>query len=71
MAKIMKVRCNGSEKHVNEVDIDKITRPTIVVRGQPKQSLQDRYVLPCQSCTDGKVIVTREMIKDFDVRRQT
>jgi hypothetical protein len=65
MAKIMKVRCNGSGKHVNEVDIDKISKPTIVIRGQPKQSLQDRYVLPCQYCTEGKVIVTREMIEQL------
>lgn len=65
MAKIIKVRCNGSGKHINEMDIDKITRPTIAVRGHPRQSLQDRYVLPCQYCTDGKVIVTRAMIEQL------
>ena len=65
MAKIIKVRCNGSAKCVNEVDIEKITKPTIVVRGQPNQSLRERYVLPCQYCTEGKVIVTREMIEQL------
>jgi hypothetical protein len=65
MAKIIKVRCNGGGKHINEVDIDKITRPTIVVRGHPKQNLQDRYVLPCQHCTEGKVIITRKMIEEM------
>lgn len=65
MAKIMKVRCNSPGEHINEVDIDKITRPTIVVRGQPSQRLQDRYVLRCQYCTDGKVIVTKKMIEEL------
>lgn len=65
MSKILKVRCNGSGKCVNEVDIEKITKPTIVVRGGPKPSLQDRYVLPCQSCATGKVIVTRKMIEEM------
>lgn len=63
MAKTIKVRCNGTGQHINEVDVDKITRTTIVVRGHPKQRLQDRYVLFCQYCTEGKVIVTREMIE--------
>lgn len=65
MAKIINVRCNGAGKHVNEVDIDKITQPTMVVRGHPKKSLRERYVLPCQFCTEGKVIVTREMIEEL------
>ena len=65
MAKLINVRCNGLGKHVNEVDIDKITKPTIVVRGQPKQSLRERYVLSCQYCTEGKVIVTRKMIEQL------
>ena len=69
MTKIIEVRCNGSGKHVNEVDIDKITKPIMVVRGQPKKSLQDRYVLPCQLCTEGKVIVTREMIEEMKGKR--
>lgn len=65
MAKILKVRCNGPGKHINEVDIEKLTRPVMVVRGLPRESLLERYVLPCQYCTGGKVIVTRKMIEEM------
>lgn len=65
MSKIMQVRCNGKGKHINEVDIDEITRPTLVIRGEPKTSLRERYVLPCKHCTEGDVIVTRAMIEQL------
>lgn len=63
MAYIITVRCNGLGKHINDVDIDKVTRPTIVIRGQPKRNLPKRLVIPCQYCTEGKVIITQEMME--------
>ncbi len=66
MARIIKIRCNGPGKHVNELDLDKYTRPTIVVRGQPKSSLPERLVVPCQYCTEGKLVITRNMIEEMD-----
>ena len=74
MAKIIKVRCNGPNGHINEVDLDKALGETVVLRGGPavQQSpvkagagnLPDRLILRCQSCTEGKVILTRDMIEE-------
>jgi hypothetical protein len=66
MAKIIKVRCNGPEKHVNEVDVDTMLRPTTVLRGESQSSdfsMPARWVLGCRYCTH-KVIVTRQMVKE-------
>ena len=65
MVRMIKVRCNGSGKHVNELDLDKYTKPQIVVRGQPKSNLPERLVIPCQHCTEGKLIITRKMIEEL------
>lgn len=65
MAKIMKVRCNGKDHHVNEVDIDEVTRATIVVRGEPVQQLRERYVVPCRYCIEGLVVITKKMIEEL------
>ena len=67
MGKIIKVRCNGSNQHVNEIDLDDLLRTTTVLKGsQPKpdiQSLPERFVRPCKVCAEGKVNITREMIE--------
>jgi len=63
MPKIIKIRCNGSGKHVNEVDLEKYIKPTIIVRGGPKINLPERLVIPCQQCAEGKLIITREMME--------
>ena len=66
MAKIIKVRCNGPNKHVNEIDLDKALRTAIVLKGrsgQGPQAVPDRVVLPCAECTVGKVILTGDMIE--------
>ncbi|MDZ7265190.1 MAG: hypothetical protein ONB16_11430, partial [candidate division KSB1 bacterium] len=65
MAKIIKVRCNGKNHHVNEVDIDEITKPTLVVRGEPLRQLRERYVVPCKYCSDGQVVITKKMIDEL------
>lgn len=72
MATIIKVRCNGPGKHVNDVDIDELIRPTPVLRSiiydplaeAAKPALQLRYQLKCRFCTEGRVVVTREMIEE-------
>ena len=33
MASTIKVRCNGPDKHVNEIDLDEALKPTTVLRG--------------------------------------
>lgn len=66
MITIMKVRCNGPGKHVNEFnekDLEKYTKPTVVVRGGTKSDLPERLVIPCKHCIEGKIIITREMME--------
>jgi len=64
LAKI-KVKCNGPNKHVNEIDLDKVLQPTVILKGKTssQQQIPERLVLPCKTCTEGKVIITRDMIK--------
>jgi hypothetical protein len=72
MPTIIKVRCNGPEKHINEVDIDKALRSNVILRGGPavqqipaqQSEMPERIILNCQFCTEGKVILTRDMIQE-------
>jgi hypothetical protein len=69
MARTIKVKCNGPNHHVNEVDLDKARQPTPAFRDSgPARAagFPDRVVLPCKLCTEGRVIITREMIKDLE-----
>ena len=68
MAHIMNVRCNGPGKHVNAVDLDKLLERDIVFRrggGSIASDVPARLVYPCRQCTDGKVVITREMVEDY------
>jgi hypothetical protein len=67
MSSILKIACNGLGQHLNEIDLDKVLQPTVVIRGwfRPKpKEIQARYVLRCQHCTEGRVVITREMIEE-------
>jgi kynurenine formamidase len=67
MANIIKVRCNGPGKHVNEVNLDKVLQTEVVLRTPGRaagQDLPERLVFPCRQCTEGKVIVTRTMLEE-------
>ncbi len=67
MGKIINVRCNGTDRHVNAVDLDKVLPPTSIFKSidtKAVRDIPDRLVLPCQTCTAGKVIVTRQMIEE-------
>lgn len=67
MATIIKVRCTGAERHVNEIDLDNVLGTTVILRGTPigtGQPIPERIVRRCEVCTEGKVILTREMIED-------
>src|SRR5262245_47184380 len=33
MNKKIKVRCNGQERHINEIDFDRLLKPTYMVKG--------------------------------------
>ena len=66
MNQAIKVRCNGPNQHVNEVDLA-VALLEVPITRQADFSATDvpeRIVLRCHECTEGKVIVTREMIED-------
>jgi len=65
MGQIIKVRCNGTIKHVTEVDLDDAMREDPIARqtNLSSSSVPERIVLRCRECADGRVIVTRAMIE--------
>ncbi|MCP4344698.1 MAG: hypothetical protein GY795_04125 [Desulfobacterales bacterium] len=67
MAEIMKVKCNGPGRHMNDVDIDKLLQQQSVLKGATSSgaTIPEKLVRPCQICTEGKVIITREMIESL------
>ena len=68
MSQLMKVKCNNPDRHVNEIDLEKLLRSTPVLRGKSEpvqQHTPERLVLRCQHCAEGKVIITRQMVETF------
>jgi len=69
MATTIKVRCNGPNKCVNEVDLEELIddgevtvyRVIMSLRQRPRR---ERYVLKCKKCSEGEVVVTRQMIEE-------
>ena len=69
MSKKIKLRCNGTEHHINEIDLEKLIESTFIVKGgnppprPPGPTNLDDVEFPlyedCRYC-DGQVIVTRE-----------
>ena len=67
MAKIIKVRCTGAGQHVNEIDLEGMLGTDVVMHGTPIDTgrpIPERIVRRCEFCTEGKVILTREMIDE-------
>jgi hypothetical protein len=69
MARVIKIKCNGPAQDVNEVDLDRVLRPDIVVRGAPLSNksadparLPEHVSLPCKHCAVGRVVMTRDML---------
>lgn len=65
MAKIIKIKCNGPGRHLNEVSLEEALQKQVVYRGRKPApgELPERLVLPCRECTAGKVIITRAMLE--------
>ncbi len=70
MARTIKVKCNGPNHHLNEVDLDKARQPTPAYRSsEPARAADyfpDRLVVPCKICAEGRVVMTREMLDDLE-----
>jgi len=67
MAKIIKVRCTGREQHINEIDLENVLGPNVVIYGTPIDTgrpIPERIVRKCEDCAEGRVILTREMIEE-------
>src|SRR5262249_14914641 len=66
MNKKIKVRCNGQERHINEIDLDRLLKPSFVVRGDNMVIDFDGVEFPlyedCRYCA-GHVIITREVVE--------
>jgi hypothetical protein len=63
----IKIRCNGKEKHVNEIDIDALLANslTVIYKGEhhiDRDKIPPRIVIDCTLCNTGKVIINREII---------
>jgi len=71
MAEIIKIRCNGPNQHVNEVDLGEALREQPIARHVvfTPPDVPERIALHCRECTDGKVILTRAMIEQARQRR--
>ena len=66
MANIIKVQCTGPGRHVNEVNLEDVLGTAVILHGSPVvtgQSLPERIVRKCETCSEGKVIITRAMIE--------
>ncbi len=68
MAKTIKIRCNGLQKHENVVDLEKALKekPIVTYRGAGTKppEIPERLVLPCQKCGEGKVVISRAIIEE-------
>ena len=71
--RIIKVRCNGANRHVNDVDLDKAMREDTIARRTDNSlsPVPERLILRCRECADGRVILTREMIEDAHQRNSS
>jgi hypothetical protein len=63
----IKIRCNGQECHINEIDLERLIEPTFVTKGPNQVSRLpnlDDVEFPlyedCRYCA-GRVIITREI----------
>jgi len=66
MANIIRVQCTGAGRHLNEINLEDVLGTAVILHGSPivtGQSLPARIVRKCEMCSEGKVIITREMIE--------
>jgi len=68
MATIIKVKCNGPNRCVNEVDIKSLIDDEVIAyrlaTTPDHHPVRERYVLKCKHCSEGQVVVTRQMIEE-------
>ncbi|MHC4559365.1 MAG: hypothetical protein ACYS80_18895 [Planctomycetota bacterium] len=69
MPKIIKNKCNGPNRCINEIDLEAVVNSgkvdvyrVAISTSQPRY--RERYVLKCKQCSIGEVVITREMIEE-------
>jgi hypothetical protein len=67
MVKIVKIQCNGTGQHVNDVDLDRALEEAVVYKGAEArlQSLPERVTLRCRVCAEGRIVITRSMLQEM------
>lgn len=71
MAQYMKIKCNGPGEHVNEFDLEELKKrvtltPVMRHTAWPASpQFPNRVVLYCRYCTQGRVVITKDMFDEF------
>lgn len=68
----LKIRCNGPEHHVNEIDVNKLLQDTVVLRhsapppapSPEMPALREKYIARCRECTHD-VVITKAVLQEF------
>lgn len=70
MNEIIRIKCNGPGKHLNEVNLKELLSDDIVLREYKSNddcfegiNIQNRYIKRCKRCVEGEIIITRDMIE--------
>jgi len=66
MANIINVPCTGAGRHLNEINLEDVLGSTVILDGSPiatGRPVPDRIVRKCDVCSEGRVIITREMVE--------
>jgi hypothetical protein len=68
MANTIKIKCNGAEPHVNNIDLDNALSEALIYKGLETwlQDLPERVTLRCQEsgCT-GRIVITGLMLQEM------
>jgi hypothetical protein len=67
MEKIIKVKCTGTGRHINEINLEDVLGEDVILYGAPidtGRQIPARIVRHCEVCEEGKVVLTREMIEE-------
>jgi len=67
MEKIIKVKCTGAGRHINEINLEDLLGQNVILYGAPIDTgrhIPERIVRKCDVCEEGKVVLTREMIEE-------
>jgi len=66
MEQIIQIKCNGPNEHINEIDLVGLLKPTVAARGTDSpHEIKERYSLKCLHCSEGRVVITGEMLREM------